>query len=152
MEKETIIFQTNDSKKIEVVFEDGTVWLTQAQMAELFNKDVSGIGRHIKNVLEKDELEKESVCANFAYTAADGKTYLTKFYNLEMIVSVGNRVKYSNINQFKIWAEDDGIIYIDLFSLFADEEGKMDIKYLNDGLHLTGEGYLIWRDAVKRYL
>ena len=106
MEKETITFQTNDSRKIEVVFEDGTVWLTQAQMAELFNKDVSGIGRHIKNVLKEGELEKESVCANFAYTAADGKTYLTKFYNFEMIISVGNRVKSSSINQFKTWAED----------------------------------------------
>lgn len=49
-------------------------------------------------------------------------------------------------------AEDEGVIYIDLFSLFADEEGKMDIKYSNDGLHLTGKGYLLWRDAVKRYL
>ena len=85
MEKETIIFQTNDSKKIEVVFEDGTVWLTQAQMAELFQRDRSIITKHIKNVLKKGELEKESVCANFAYTAADGKTYLTKFYNFEMM-------------------------------------------------------------------
>ena len=143
MEKEIVFYQPNDQIKLEVFFEDGNVWLTQAQMAELFNKDVSGIGRHIKNVLKEGELEKESVCANFAYTAADWKTYLTKFYNLEMIVSVGNRVKYSNINQFKIWAEDDGIIYIDLFSLFADEEGKMDIKYSNDGLHLIRESYLI---------
>ena len=106
MEKEIVIYRPNDQIKLEVVFEDGNVWLTQAQMAELFNKDVSGIGRHIKNVLKKDELEKESVCANFAYTAADGKTYLTKFYNLKIIISVGNRVKSSSINQFKIWAED----------------------------------------------
>ena len=106
MEKEIVIYRPNDQIKLEVVFEDGNVWLTQAQMAELFNKDVSGIGRHIKNVLKKDELEKESVCANFAYTAADGKTYLTKFYNLKIIISVGNRVKSSGINRFKIWAED----------------------------------------------
>jgi len=106
MQKEIIVFQTNDLPKLEVVYENGTVWLTQAQMAELFNKDVSGIGRHIKNIFKKGELDRESVCANFAYTATDGKTYNVDFYNLKMIISVGNRVKFSGINQFKNWSED----------------------------------------------
>ncbi|MBP9994644.1 MAG: virulence RhuM family protein [bacterium] len=106
MEKETIIFQTNDSKKIEVVFEDGNVWLTQAQMAELFGVNRQAISKHLKKLLLSGELEEGRVCSILERTAADGKTYLTKFYNLEMIVSVGNRVKSSNINQFKTWAED----------------------------------------------
>ncbi|MCQ2309720.1 MAG: ORF6N domain-containing protein [Bacteroidales bacterium] len=106
MEKETIIFQTNDSKKIEVVFEDGTVWLTQAQMAELFGVNRQAISKHLNKFFASGEFEESRVCSILERTAADGKTYLTKFYNLEMIVSVGNRVKSSNINQFKTWAED----------------------------------------------
>ena len=149
MNKEIIIFHTNDSKKIEVVFEDGTVWLTQAQMAELFQRDRSIITKHIKNVFKETGLEEKSN-VRFLHIANSDKP--VKTFSFDVVVSVGNRVKYSNINQFKIWAEDDGIIYIDLFSLFADEEGKMDIKYSNDGLHLTRESYLIWHDAVKRYL
>ena len=106
MNKEIIIFQTNDSKKIEVVFEDGTVWLTQAQMAELFGVNRQAISKHLNKFFTSGEFEESRVCSILERTAADGKTYLTKFYNLEMIVSVGNRVKSSSINKFKTWAED----------------------------------------------
>ena len=106
MNKEIIIFQTNDSKKIEVVFEDGTVWLTQAQMAELFGVNRQAISKHLNKFFTSGEFEESRVCSILERTAADGKTYLTKFYNLDVIISVGNRVKSSSINQFKTWAED----------------------------------------------
>ena len=103
MEKETIIFQTNDSKKIEVVFEDGTVWLTQAQMAELFQRDRSIITKHIKNVFMETVLEEKSN-VRFLHIANSDKP--VKCFSFDVIISVGNRVKSSSINQFKTWAED----------------------------------------------
>ena len=106
MNKEIIIFQTNDSKKIEVVFENGMVWLTQAQMAELFGVNRQAISKHLNKFFTSGEFEESRVCSILERTAADGKTYLTKFYNLDVIISVGNRVKSSSINQFKTWAED----------------------------------------------
>ena len=103
MNKEIIIFQTNDSKKIEVVFEDGNVWLTQAQMAELFQRDRSIITKHIKNVFMKTGLEEKSN-VRFLHIANSDKP--VKYFSFDVIISVGNRVKSSNINQFKTWAED----------------------------------------------
>ncbi|MCQ2317210.1 MAG: ORF6N domain-containing protein [Bacteroidales bacterium] len=103
MEKETIIFQTNDSKKIEVVFEDGNVWLTQAQMAELFQRDRSIITKHIKNVFMETGLDEKSN-VRFLHIANSDKP--VKYFSFDVIISVGNRVKSSNIKQFKTWAED----------------------------------------------
>ncbi|MCQ2317726.1 MAG: ORF6N domain-containing protein [Bacteroidales bacterium] len=103
MNKEIIIFQTNDSKKIEVVFEDGTIWLTQAQMAELFQRDRSIITKHIKNVFTETGLEEKSN-VRFLHIAISDKP--VKCFSFDVIISVGNRVKSSNINQFKTWAED----------------------------------------------
>ena len=103
MNKEIIIFQTNDSKKIEVVFEDGNVWLTQAQMAELFQRDRSIITKHIKNVFKETGLEEKSN-VRFLHIANSDKP--VKCFSFDVIISVGNRVKSSGINQFKTWAED----------------------------------------------
>lgn len=87
-----IIYQTEDGlTKIDVAFENDTVWLSLEQMAELFQRDRTVIGRHIKNVFSEGELQKNSVCAKFAHTAADGKTYQVDYYNLDMIISVQNR-------------------------------------------------------------
>ncbi|MDO5343217.1 MAG: RhuM family protein, partial [Bacteroidia bacterium] len=109
MEKETIIFQTNDSKKIEVVFEDGTVWLTQAQMVVLFDSSKSNISGHIKNTFENSGVDKARTVRKFRTVQQEGDRKIERsidYFNLEIIISVGNRVKSSSINQFKIWAED----------------------------------------------
>ncbi|MBV6427652.1 MAG: hypothetical protein KIPDCIKN_02174 [Haliscomenobacter sp.] len=101
---EIILYQSEDgSPKIEVRLVDETVWLTLNQMAELFQRDKSVISRHIKNVLAEGELQADSVVANFATTAADGKTYQVDYYNLDMIISVGYRVNSHRGTQFRIW-------------------------------------------------
>ncbi len=90
--------------KIEVKMQDETVWLSIDQMAELFGRDKSTISRHIKNVFEEGELTQDSVVANFATTAADGKNYNVTYYNLDMIISVGYRVNSLRGTQFRQWA------------------------------------------------
>ena len=81
-----------------------TVWLSIDQMAELFQRDRSVIGKHVRNIFKEGELKKESVWAKFAYTATDGKDYNVDFYNLDVIISVGYRVKSIRGTQFRIWA------------------------------------------------
>ena len=106
MEKaEIVIYKESDSPdfQIEVRVEDETVWLNRQQMAALFNRDVKTIGKHILNAL-KEELRTISVVAKFATTATDGKIYQVEYYNLEMIISVGYRVKSDRGIQFRIWA------------------------------------------------
>ena len=102
---EVIIYQTDDGiTKLEVNMHDDTVWLSIDQMAELFQRDRSVIGKHVRNVFKEGELKKESVWAKFAYTATDGKEYNVDFYNLDVIISVGYRVKSKRGTQFRIWA------------------------------------------------
>ena len=100
---EIILYQPDDTIKLEVRIEDETVWLNRQQMAILFGRDVKTIGKHINNAL-KEELENFSVVANFAITARDGKTYKVDYYNLDMILSVGYRVKSQKGIQFRKWA------------------------------------------------
>ena len=108
MEKaEIIIYKeeaTESDFQIEVRVEDDTVWLTQAQMAELFQTTRNNITLHIGNVFKEKELNENSVCKDSLLTAADGKSYKTKFYNLDVIISVGYRVKSLRGTQFRIWA------------------------------------------------
>jgi hypothetical protein len=100
-----MLYQTEDGKtRVEVRLENETVWLTQAQMAELFQRERSVIAKHILNVFAERELDENSVCAKYAQTAADGKTYQTTNYNLDVIISVGYRVKSHRGTQFRIWA------------------------------------------------
>ena len=107
MGSEIIIYQTEDGlTKIETTFEGDTVWLSIDQMAELFQRDKSTISRHIKNIFNEGELTRNSVVANFATTAADGKTYQVDYYNLDVIISVGYRVKSLRGTQFRIWASN----------------------------------------------
>lgn len=102
---EIIMYQTEDGlTKIDVQMSDETVWLTREQMAELFQRDRSVIGKHIKNIFDEGELRKESVWAKFAHTAEDGKVYQVDYYNLDVIISVGYRVKSLRGTQFRIWA------------------------------------------------
>lgn len=101
---EILLYQTQDgSTRIDVRLQDETVWLTQAQIAELFNKDRSVISKHIRSILKQEELES-SVCANFAHTATDGKTYDVQYYNLDMIISIGYRVNSKRGIQFRRWS------------------------------------------------
>ncbi len=92
------------SKDELATFVNDTVWLSIEQMAELFQRDRSVIGKHIRNVFKEGELNKESVWAKFAHTADDGKTYQVDYYNLDVIISVGYRVKSLRGTQFRIWA------------------------------------------------
>lgn len=101
---EIIIYQAADgSTSLDVKLEQDTIWINRQQMAELFDRDIKTIGKHINNAL-KEELRDASVVAKFATTAADGKVYQTEHYNIEMITSVGYRVKSQQGTQFRIWA------------------------------------------------
>ncbi|MCM1293747.1 MAG: virulence RhuM family protein, partial [Bacteroides sp.] len=100
-----ILFQTQGGEtKIEVRLANETVWLTADQMAELFQRNKSTISRHIKNILESGELQRNSVVAEYATTASDGKIYNVAYYNLDMIISVGYRVNSYRGVQFRQWA------------------------------------------------
>ena len=102
---EIILYQTEDGNtRLEVKLENETVWLSLNQLAVLFHRDKSVISKHIKNVFEEGELRQNSVVANFATTAADGKTYQVVYYNLDVIIAVGYRVKSQRGTQFRQWA------------------------------------------------
>ena len=105
-DNQIIIYQTADNQtQIDVHMENETVWLTQAQMAELFQKDRTVISRHIRNVFNEGELEEQSTCAKFAHMGNDGlQQYETVMYNLDVIISVGYRVKSQRGTAFRIWA------------------------------------------------
>lgn len=104
-ESNLLMYTTEDGlTKIEATFVNDTVWLSIEQMAELFQRDRSVIGKHIRNIFKEGELKKESVWAKFAHTADDGKTYQADYYNLDVIISVGYRVKSLRGTQFRIWA------------------------------------------------
>lgn len=105
MEKsnEIIVYRPDSTLSLEVRVEDETVWLNRNQIAILFDRDVKTIGKHISNAL-KEELAGVSVIAKFATTASDGKTYQVEYYNIEMITSIGYRVKSQRGIQFRVWA------------------------------------------------
>ena len=105
MEKgEIILYQPNETIKLEVRLNQETVWLSIDEMALLFDRDKSVIGKHIRNIFKEEELLKESVWAKFAYTASDNKVYQVDYYNLDVIISVGYRVKSLRGTQFRQWA------------------------------------------------
>lgn len=134
-----LIYQSEDGKiKIDVRFENETVWLSLDQMAILFGRDKSTISRHIKNIFEEGELQDPSVVANYATTATDGKTYLVDYYNLDVIISVGYRVKSQQGTQFRIWATQRLREYI--IKGFA----------LNDERFKTGSSYNYFKELLDR--
>ena len=97
---EVVLYHNN----LEVRLEQETVWLSLNQMASLFGRDKSVISRHLNNIFKSKELSQESVVANFATTAADGKTYQVQYFNLDAIISIGYRVNSKRGTQFRIWA------------------------------------------------
>lgn len=104
MANEIVLYQPNETIQLEVRLQDETVWLTQQQMAVLFNTSRNNITLHIGNIFKEHELDPNSVCKESLLTAADGKTYRTKYYNLDVIISVGYRVKSIAGTRFRQWA------------------------------------------------
>jgi hypothetical protein len=134
-----IIFKTEDEKiAVDVRLEDETVWLTQDQMALLFAKDKRTISEHIRNIFKEGELEENSVVRKFRITAADSKNYEVGFYNLDVIISVGYRVKSLRGTQFRQWATKRLNEYIRKGFTMDDERLK----------HLGGGGY--WKELMQR--
>lgn len=104
-QKNIIIYNTDDGKaKVVLYAKDGNVWMSQSQIAELFDTSVPNISMHISNILEDSELSENSVIKNYLTTAADGKNYNVTFYSLEMILAIGFRVRSKRGTQFRIWA------------------------------------------------
>ena len=131
MKSDIIIFK-NQEVELDVNIKDDTVWLTQSQIAKLFDKDRKTITRHIQNIFLDEELDEKSVCSFFEHTAADGKTYKTKYYNLDMIISVGYRVKSKNGIIFRRWA--NGVLKDYLLKGYA--VNKKRLEYLEKTVKL----------------
>ncbi len=96
----------NGKVKLEIFLRNENIWLTQEKIAQLFGVDRTVITKHLKNIFKTNELKEDSVCAIFAHTAEDGKSYKTKFYNLDAIISVGYRVNSTQATHFRIWATE----------------------------------------------
>ena len=102
---EVLVYEAPDgAARVDVRLERDTVWLRQEQMSQLFGRERSVITKHVRNVFREGELDAESVCAKFAHTAADGKTYQVDHFNLDVIISVGYRVKSAHGTRFRQWA------------------------------------------------
>ena len=131
---EFLIFTTASAEdSIEVKVFDESVWLTQAMIAELFDKGRTTITEHLKNIFESQELEKKLVCRDFRHTASDGKNYKTKYYNLDAIISIGYRVNSKKATQFRKWATA-------VLKEFAIKGFVLDKKRLENGTFL-GKNY-----------
>jgi hypothetical protein len=134
-----LIYTGNDGlTKVDVRLEDDTLWLTQAQMCELYATSKSNISEHIKHIFEEGELMEEAVVRKFRTTAADGKTYLTAFYNLDMIIALGYRVRSITATRFRQWATLRLKEYIQKGFTLDDDRLKQ----------LGGGGY--WKELLAR--
>lgn len=153
-----IMYTTEDGlTKIEATFDEDTVWLSMDQMAELFQRDKSTISRHIKNIFAEAELSRPAVVAKFATTANDGKTYQVEYYNLDVIISVGYRVKSLRGTQFRIWAS--GILKEYMKKGFALDDDRL--KRLGGGNYfdellarirdIRSSEKVFWRKVLEIY-
>jgi len=126
MENSNILIYQNESGniKVDVSFVDGSVWLSQAQICELFGKAKSTISEHISTIFEDGELDRESVVRNYRTTASDGKSYGVDYYNLDMIIAIGFRVRSSTGTKFRIWANEKLREYITKGFVLNDERFK----------------------------
>lgn len=128
-----ILYTTPDGQiNIEVFFSSETFWLSQKRLAELFAVDRSVVTKHLQNIFTSKELDENSVCANFAHTAEDGKTYNTRFYNLDAIIAVGYRVNSFQATQFRIWATKTLREFIIKGFVLDDERLKQGKKFGKD--------------------
>ena len=138
-ENKVIIYTANDgTTKIDVKLEEETLWLTQAQMCELYKTSKSNVNEHIKHIFEEGELDKDSVVRNFRTTAADGKVYMVSHYNLDMIIALGYRVRSLIATRFRQWATERLKEYIVKGFTLDDERLKK----------LGGGSY--WKELLER--
>lgn len=132
---EVVIYRTPDGRaQLDVRLEGDTLWLAQKQMSELFDTERSVITKHLQNIFRTGELGRESVCAKFAHTAEDGKTYKTAFYNLDAIISVGYRVNSKRGTQFRVWATR--VLRDHLLKGYSVNERRL--KEINQAIRLIG--------------
>ena len=137
--KNIIIYTTNDGKtKIDVKLEEDTLWLTQSQMCELYQTSKSNISEHIKNIFEEGELSRDSVVRKFRTTATDGKDYMVSFYNPDMIIALGYRIRSIIATRFRQWATERLKEYIVKGFTLDDERLKK----------LGGGSY--WKELLER--
>ena len=138
---EIILYQPDESVRMEVRIEDETVWLTQAQIAELFETKRQAITKHLKNIFQSGELNENSVCSILELTASDGKSYKTKTYNLDAIISVGYRVNSKNATLFRRWASQvlkDYLLKGHVSNQrISNLEQRVDAKFLSYDMQLT---------------
>lgn len=134
--QEIMFYRTpnHNDVRIEILLKDENVWMPQARIAELFEVDRSVVTKHIRNIFKDEELMEEAVCAKFAHTAEDGKTYQTKFYNLDMIIAVGYRINSKKATQFRIWATQ-------LLKEYIIKGYVMDDERLKDPEYVFGKDY-----------
>jgi hypothetical protein len=146
-----ILYQTEDGRThLQVRLENQTVWLTQSQMAELFQTSIPNVNMHLRNLFRESELQADSVIKEFLITAADGKNYRTKFYNLDVIISVGYRVKSSRGTQFRIWATQRLREYIVKGFALDDERLKQSSDYFDELLQRIREIRLSERNFYRK--
>ena len=125
-----IVIYENGEVALTATVENETVWLSQKQMAELFGKNIRTINEHVNNLFKEGELEKEAVIRNFRITASDGKSYNTNFYTLDVIISVGYRVRSKEGTKFRIWA--NSILKDYLIKGYALNKEKLQQKKLDE--------------------
>lgn len=149
---EILVYQSEDGKsKIEVRLENDTVWLSQKMLAELFQVNVSTINEHIKNIFKEGELEEKAVIRKFRITASDHKTYLTNFYNLKMILSIGYRVRSHRGVQFRQWATEKLQEYMVKGFVLDDERLKEGRNFAGDYFDELLERIRDIRASEKRF-
>jgi hypothetical protein len=134
-ESSIVIYQSPEGVRVDVKLERETIWLTQKQMAELFDTERSVITKHLRNIFSSGELIADSVCAFFALTAADGKTYQTAFYALDAVISVGYRVNSKRGTQFRIWAT--GVLRDHILKGYSINDRRL--KELNQTIRLISD-------------
>ncbi|MBN1621565.1 MAG: virulence RhuM family protein [Endomicrobiales bacterium] len=146
---EIVIYKSKQgSTKLSVTLDKDTVWLTQKQMSTLFNKDIKTINEHIRNIFKEGELAKNSVIWKSQITASDGKTYKTYLYNLDVIISVGYRVKSKEGTMFRIWATKVLRDYI-LKGVTLNYDR---LKQIEDNFEIQKESYELLRSRIEKYL
>lgn len=158
-QKQIVVYKPSEKIKLEVKTDGETVWLTQEQMCLLFGRERSVITKHIRNVFKEGELEESSVCAKFAHTAADGKSYQVLAYDLDVVISVGYRVKSIEGTRFRQWATRvlrqmlmnrlDEVRRIGKLEHEVDAL-KGDVKQVKSGVAYLVEQLSVPQEAVRR--
>ena len=131
----------DEDGKVQVIIRDETLWCTQKAMAQLFGVDRTVVSKHLKNIFESLELQKDSVCAKFAHTAEDGKIYNTQFYNLDAVISVGYRVNSLQATRFRQWATK-------ILNEYIKKGFALDDERLKQGTAVFGKDY--FRELLER--